>query len=93
MTMDTAVGAAGRHGSGARESSREGRRRTRETSVTGVRARPTGPEEKEDWREALSATTNRLDTLERMVRNQAQSISDCDARIFEIVKSHKRPIQ
>ena len=83
--MDTAVEAASRHGSGARESSREGRRRSRDNSVHGVRVRPTGPEEKEDWLEALSATTNRFDTLERMVRNQAQFISDFDARIVEIV--------
>ena len=83
--MDTAVGAASRHGSGARESSREGRRRTREPSVIGVRARPTGPEEEKYWLEALSTTANRFDTLERMVRNQAQIISDFDARVEEIV--------
>ena len=77
--METAMGYASRHGSGARESSREGRRRTRETSVSGVRARPTGPEEENNWLETLSASTQRFDTFERMVRNQAQMIADFDS--------------
>ena len=83
--MDTnpgAVGPALRHGSGARESSREPRR-VREPSVRGVRARAGGPEETKDWLEALEATTNRFDTLERLVRNHASLINDLGAHAVE----------
>ena len=77
-----AVGPALRHGSGARESSREPRR-TREESVRGVRARAGGPEETKDWLEALQATTNRFDTLERLVRSHASLIADLGTRAVE----------
>ena len=49
--METASGSRSRHGCGAKQSSREGRR-TREDSVRGVRARATGPEETKDCLEA-----------------------------------------
>ena len=82
MDDDATGGSASRHGSGARESSREPRR-TRETSVRGVRARATGPEETKDWLEALQATTKRLDTLERLVRSHASLINDLGTRAVE----------
>ena len=81
-TNPGAVGPALRHGSGARESSREPRR-VREPSVRGVRARATGPEETNDWLEALQATTNRFDTLERLVRSHASLINDLGTRAVE----------
>ena len=65
-----AIGTENRHGSGAKQSSREPRS-TRESSVRGVRARATGPEETKDWLEALQATTSWFDPLERLVRSYA----------------------
>ena len=52
--------------------------------MRGVRARAIGPEDDKHWLEALSVITNRFDTLERMVRNQAQIIAGHDARAVEI---------
>ena len=83
--MDTnpgAVGTALRHGSGAMESSREPRR-TRQTSVRGIRARAGGPEETKDCHEALQATTNWFDTLERLVRSHASLIADLGTRAID----------
>ena len=48
-----------------------------------MRTTPVGPEESQDWLEALSASSNRFDTLERLVRNQAQIINDFDARLVD----------
>ena len=81
-TSPGAVGPALRHGSGARGSSREPRR-VREPSVRGIRARATGQEETKDWLEALQATTNRFDTLERLVRSHASLIADLGQRAVE----------
>ena len=86
MDMDHASGSGARHGSGARLSSREPRReRTRQTSEAGTRLRatPAGPQEHADWLEALNASSNRFDTLERLVRNQAQIISNLEASLIE----------
>ena len=86
MDMDHAIGSGARHGSGARLSSREPRReRTRQASEAGTRMRatPVGPQESQDWLEALNASSNRFDTLERLVRNQAQIINDVDARLVD----------
>ena len=86
MDMDNAIGGGARHGSGARLSSREPRReRTRQASEAGTRMRatPTGPQESQDWLEVLSTSSNRCDTLERLVRNQAQIINDFDARLVD----------
>ena len=48
-----------------------------------MRATPVGPEESQDWLEALNASSNRFDTLERLARNQAQIINDVDARLVD----------
>ena len=82
MTDNATGGSVSRHGSGARESSREPRR-TRETSVRGIRARAGGPEETKGWLEALQATTNRFDTLERLVHSHATLIADLGQRAVD----------
>ena len=85
--VDFAAGSGACHGSaGARENSREIRRtRTRETSEHGsrLRADPVGPEEVNDWLEALNTTTNRFDTLERLERSHAQLLNTVDVRLVE----------
>ena len=86
--MDVATSSRSRHSSaGARETSREPRRtRTREASEHGasLRAEPVGPEEVNDWLEALNLTTNRFSTLEMLARSHAQLLSDADVRLVDI---------
>lgn len=91
MRMEDATGSAACHVSGARFSSREPRReRTCQASEAGtrIRATPIGPKENQDWLDAPNASSNRFDTLERLVRNQAQIVNDIDARIVDHGNRH-----
>ena len=83
-------GSAARHGSGARFSSRDRPRpdrgfRSRGVSESGthVRTTPSGPQETKDWLEALDASLNRFDTLERYVRGHATMIANLEAKMVE----------
>ena len=79
---------AGRYGSGARPNrtnSREAERRERSESRrsgrTNVRTTPAGPQEAEDWADALDRSSNSLETVERLVRSHAQTLANISVRL------------
>ena len=75
------------HGTRPRHRSRD---RVSDVRVQNVRARPAGPEERLDWMQALENFEDRVDSLERHSRLQAQTIAhlnesleDARRRVFE----------
>ena len=62
-----------RHGN-AEQSSRP-RARSRERGRSAIRTNPAGPQEQMDWLQALEVVHDRLDTIDRLQRLQAQSMA------------------
>ena len=84
MDMDHSTGthrsSGDRHGTAERGGRERDRHRPRSTPPGGhtqfVRFNAVGPEETMDWLAALDTVTNRLDTLERLVRLHAESVTN-----------------
>ena len=66
-----------------RSDSRE-RDRLRRPAPFGGRAAPAGPQEEADWLSALSNVQNSIQTIERSIRQHAQTMSNQDQKISEL---------